>query len=261
MRLDRRTVVEQGIGDAVQAHHAHALEVHLQQLAQRRALAQPAPRGALRARPGQARDDGGHGERALRAVEAQPLQQGLQPELLHRPSPDLLDAHRAWADQLQRADVHRPQIAAPGRGGCRASEELRRDALGMPLHLFRTGRRHQLALAVEQLLDAGAQDRPVPSLDREVAPQIEKGTLADPVAAALRAHQAMREIDLAASTGAGPGAPDEHEAQNSGGRKRQEQPNQNIMALHRNPAKPDTTKSTTCGRADPPSPTNQPTKR
>ncbi len=35
---------------------------------------------------------------ALRAVEAQPLQQGLQAELLHGPQPDSLDADRARAD-------------------------------------------------------------------------------------------------------------------------------------------------------------------
>ena len=55
-------------------------------LAEGRTRAQPAPAGA------------GHGQRALRAVEAQPLQQGLQAELLHGPQPDSLDADRARAD-------------------------------------------------------------------------------------------------------------------------------------------------------------------
>ncbi len=67
-------------------------------LAEGRTRAQPAPAGALRPRCRHARDDAGHGQRALRAVEAQPLQQGLQAELLHGPQPDSLDADRARAD-------------------------------------------------------------------------------------------------------------------------------------------------------------------
>ena len=130
--LDRRALRQQGIGGPVEAHHAHPLEVHAQQLAEGRTLAQPAPAGALRARCCHARDDGGHGQRALRAVEAEPLQQSLQAELLHGPQPDILDADRARADQLQGTHIHRLQVGALDCGGRCAIEELRGDALGIP---------------------------------------------------------------------------------------------------------------------------------
>ena len=232
MRLDRRALRHQGVGGAVQAHHAHALEVHPQQLAERRTLAQPAPGGALRARRRHAGDHGGHGERALRAVEAQALQQSLQAEPLHGPQPDMLDADRTRADQLQGADIHRLQVRAPGPAGRRAVEQLRGDALGVPLDLLRTGQRNQLGLAVELLLDPAAQHRPVPPLDREVAPQVEQGALADLPAVALRANKAMGIIDLAALAGSGPGAANEHGAQHRSGRKVSKSPSENIMALH-----------------------------
>ena len=213
MRLDRRARRHQGIGDAVEAHRAHALEVHAQKLAEGRTLAQPAPAGALRARRRHAGDDAGHGERALRAVEAQPLQQRLQTEPLHGPQPDMLDADRARADQLQGADIHRLQVGTPDPAGRGAVEQLRDDALGMALDLFRTAQRNQLGLAVEKLPHPAAQHRPVPPLDREVAAEVEQGALADLLAVALRAHQTMRIIDLAALAGAGSGAPDEQGAQ------------------------------------------------
>ena len=208
--LDRRAPRQQGIGGPVEAHHAHPLEVHAQQLAEGRTLAQPAPAGALRARCCHARDDGGHGQRALRAVEAEPLQQSLQAELLHGPQPDIFDADRARADQLQGTHIHRLQVGALDCGGRCAIEELRGDALGIPLHLLRTGQRHQFALALEQLLDPGAQHGPVPSLEREVAAEVEQGVLADPVSAALVAHEAVRVIDVAAFGCAYLCVPDEH---------------------------------------------------
>ena len=55
---------------------------------------------------------------------------------------------------------------------------------------------YQFALAVEQLLDPGAQHGPMPSLEREVAAEVEQGVLADPVSAALVAHEAVRVIDV-----------------------------------------------------------------
>ena len=144
--LDRRALRQQGIGGPVEAHHAHPLEVHAQQLAEGRTLAQPAPAGALRARCRHARDDGGQGQRALRAVEAQPFQQSLQAELLHGPQPGILDADRARADQLQGTHIHRLQVGALDCGGRCAIEELRGDALRMPFDLFRTGQRYQLSV-------------------------------------------------------------------------------------------------------------------
>ena len=188
-------------------------------------------RQEARSEPGHARNDAGHGERALRAVEAQSLQKPFQAMLLHRPQTDMLDPRRARADQLQRADIHRLQIGAAA--GRRAVEQLRDKALGMPLNLCRTGQRHQIALAVEQLPDAGAQNRPVMAFEREVAAEVEQGALANRLACALRAHQAMRIIHLAARAGAGSGAPDEHGAQHRDRHKSLEPQCKNIMALHR----------------------------
>ena len=106
--------------------------------------------------------------------------------------------------------IHRLQVGALDCGGRCAIEELRGDALRMPFDLFRTGQRYQFALAVEQLLDPGAQHGPMPSLEREVAAEVEQGVLADPVSAALVAHEAVRVIDVAAFGRAYLGAPDEH---------------------------------------------------
>ena len=178
-------------------------------------------RQLARSEPGHAGDDAGHGERALRAVEAQPLQQRLPDRarsMAHSPTCSTPD--RARADQLQGADIHRLQVGTPDPAGRGAVEQLRDDALGMALDLFRTAQRNQLGLAVEKLPHPAAQHRPVPPLDREVAAEVEQGALADLLAVALRAHQTMRIIDLAALAGAGSGAPDEQGAQHRSGRKR-----------------------------------------
>ena len=50
----------------------------------------------------------------------------------------------------------------------------------------------------------------MPSLEREVAAEVEQGVLADPVSAALVAHEAVRVIDVTAFGCAYLGAPDEH---------------------------------------------------
>ena len=42
--------------------------------------------------------------------------QSLQAEPLHGPQPDMLDADRTRADQLQGADIHRLQVGTPGPG-------------------------------------------------------------------------------------------------------------------------------------------------
>ena len=186
-------------------------------------------RQLARSEPGaDAGDHGGHGSARCVPLKPSRSSKASRPPL-HGPQPDMLDADRTRADQLQGADM---QVGAPGPAGRRAVEQLRGDALGVPLDLLRTGQRNQLGLAVEQLLDPAAQHRPVPPLDREVAPQVEQGALADLLAAALRAHKAMRIIDLAALAGSGPGAPDEHRAQHRGGRKSTEPLRKHIMALH-----------------------------
>ena len=108
---------------------------------------------------------------ALRAVEAQTLQKPCQAKLLHRPQTDMLDPHRARADQLQSADIHRLQVGTAAAR--RAVEQTRDKALGMILDFLRTGQRRQIRLAVEQLPDAGAQNRPVMAVEREVAAEVE----------------------------------------------------------------------------------------
>ena len=57
MVFDGFAVRHQRIGGAIQAHRSHRCEVHVEQLAQGAAFAQPAPGGALGARACHARDD------------------------------------------------------------------------------------------------------------------------------------------------------------------------------------------------------------
>ena len=68
----------------------------------------------------------------------------------------------------------------------------------------------QSMLGTQDLLDPRTQQRPIGLRDREVATEIEQGTLADAGAAALGADQAMGEVAFAVGGGAGLGAADEH---------------------------------------------------
>ena len=210
MRLDGRAVGHQGIRRPVQAHRAQALEVHPEQLARGRALAQPAPGRAFRARRRHAADDRGHRRGALRRVEPQAFQQPLETELLHRPKPDMLDARRTRTHRLRAVHVDRLNVRTTDGIGRRAAQQLRGNPLRLPFHVFGTGELDQRDLAVEQLPDPGAQRRPVPAFDGKLAAEVQQRALADPLAAAFRADQAIREIGLAALGGAAPGAPDEH---------------------------------------------------
>ena len=88
-----------------------------------------------------------------------------------------------------------------------ARQQPRGDALRLGLH---GGRRvgEQLALAVEDLLDALAQQRPAVAFDVEVAAEVEQRALADAAAVAFGADEAVGVVDGAVG-GAGPGASDE----------------------------------------------------
>ena len=134
----------------------------------------------------------------------------------------MLDADRAWTDELEGIHVELLNIASLGwdRGATEvvvAGEQLGGDVLGMG---FERGRAVgcQLQLAAEDIVDAPAQRRPVVLGDIEVSSEIEQGALSDFVADAFGAHEAVGEVGLAGGGGAGLGASDEHGREGSGGR-------------------------------------------
>ena len=211
VRLDRLAMRHQRVRRAVQPHRPHGLEVDIQQLAQAAALAQPAHRRPLRGGERHAPDDGAQRRRAQRAADPQLAQQRRQPRLLERPQADPLRADAARARQLQRIHVHRLNVARRrvARRRRPARDQLRRDPLRLALHRRRAVRQ-QRRLAGQRLADADAQQRPVLPLDVEMPPEVEQGALAHLAADALRAHQAVRVVGLAAVGAARLGASDEH---------------------------------------------------
>ena len=134
MGLDGLAVRHQRIGGAIELHRPHGLEVHLQQLAQGAAFAEPAPGGAFGARARHAGDNRANGGGAQRCTGPQLLEQGTKPELVHRPQPDVLHPDRARADEFERIDVDALDIGSVGRHGgtgALAGERLGGDALGV----------------------------------------------------------------------------------------------------------------------------------
>ena len=113
--LDGLAVRHQRIGGAIELHRPHGLEVHFQQLAQGAALTQPAPGGAFRARARHAGDNRADGGGAQRCPDAQLLEQGTKPELVHRSQPDVLHPDRARADEFERIDIDALDIGSVGR--------------------------------------------------------------------------------------------------------------------------------------------------
>ena len=210
MGFDGVPVGQKSVGDAVEAHGAHALEVDFQEFSQGRALAQPAPGGALGAWPRHAGDYGGDGEGALLGAKAQALKGAVEPELLHRPQAERLDADRARPHQGQGVHVHRLQVGSFGLPCRGALKKLGSDMLGLPLDLLGAVQGHQVALAIEQLADTGAQERPVLAFDREVAAEVEQGALSDLVLVALALNETVGVIGFAVLSCAGFGASDEH---------------------------------------------------
>ena len=210
--LDGLAVRHQRIGGAIELHGSHGLEVHLQQLAQGATLAEPAPGGALGARTCHAGDNGADGRCAQRRADAQRLEQGAQPELVHRPQCDMLDADRARAHEFERIDVDALDIVCVGRrggAGALAGEESGGDALGVRFER-RGAIGVELELPGEHLVDASAQHRPGALPDGEVSSQVEQGALSHLRADPLGAYEAEGEVRLAGAGAAGLGAPDEH---------------------------------------------------
>ena len=212
MGLDGLAVRHQRIGGAIELHRPHGLEVHLQQLAQSAALTQPAPGGAFGARARHAGDNRADGGGAQRCPDAQLLEQGTKPELVHRPQPDVLHSDRARADEFERIDIDALDIGSVGRHGgtgALAGEQLGGDALGV-----RFERRGAIGveweLTVEHLVDALAQYRPGALRDLEVSSHIEQGALSHLRADTLGAHEAKGEVHLAGARATGLCAADEH---------------------------------------------------
>ena len=131
----------------------------------------------------QASDDGAGRRGAQRAVDAQLGQQGRQAQLLQGPQADLLDADAAGADQAQRVDVDRCTSVGPAAGPlhrCAAGDQL----CGYALRFAFDGGRaigHQGRLAGQDVVAAGADQRPLRLGNVEVASEIEQGALADGV--------------------------------------------------------------------------------
>ena len=67
-----------------------------------------------------------------------------------------------------------------------------------------------LRLGTQDLLDTGTEQRPIGLGEREVAPEIEQGALADAAAAAFREDQAMGDVAFAVGGSADLVAADEH---------------------------------------------------
>ena len=226
MRLDRLAVLHQRIRGAVELHRADGLEVDAEQLAEAAAFLQPAVRGALRGRLGQASDDGAGRRGAQRAVDAQLGQQGRQAQLLQGPQADLLDADAAGADQAQRVDVDRLHVCRPGCRSlhrCAAGDQL----CGYALRFAFDGGRaigHQGRLAGQDVVATGADQRPLRLGNVEVASEIEQGALADGVADALGVDEAMREVGLSVGGPPGLGAANEHTPTIAGARPQKQQP-------------------------------------
>ena len=129
--------------------------------------------------------------------------------IAQRPQRRVLDAGGARPRQRQAVDGDGLDAAAGVVRRHRAArEQPRGDALRLRLHGLGDVA-EQLALAVEDLLDALAQQRPEVAFDVEVAAEVEQGSLADAAAVALGADEAVGVVDGAVG-GAGPGASDEH---------------------------------------------------
>ena len=92
MLLDLLLPADQRVGGAVELHHAHGLEVGVEQFVQGAAVAQPVIGGPFGAGSGHAGDDGADRRSALRTVETQLSQQRDELHLLHGPQAEVFDA-------------------------------------------------------------------------------------------------------------------------------------------------------------------------
>ncbi len=218
-RLDRVAVAQQAVAGALQGVPAHGLAVAAEQLAQGAALARPVPRGALGGRRGHAADEAAEDGGALRTGQAQLLEQGRRTELPHGPQGDVLDADRARADQIQGVDIDPRQIGRRAHGGDAGLHQLGGAALGLVLDRGAAGPQLEgpLGGGGEDALDAGAQRRPAPARQGDVAAEVAQGALAHPGAAADGADEALGEVGLLAlGAGAGGGPADEQAPMGAG---------------------------------------------
>ena len=167
---------------------------------------------------GETPDNGSGRRRAQGAVDAQLGEQRRQAQLLQRPQAELLDPNAAGANQTQRVDIEGLHVGRSGRRAARlraADDQLPGDALGFVFDGVRAIG-HQGRLAGQDVVDAGAHLRPLRLGDVEVAPEIEQGALPDGVSDALGVHQPMGEVGLSVLGPPGLGAPNEHDAHDSG---------------------------------------------
>ena len=139
----------------------------------------------------------------------------LTAELLHGPQAERLNAHRSRTHQRQGVHAYRVQLGRLGRPGRSVLKKLRSDMLGLLLDLPLAVQHHQVALEIKQLAALAAQQRPVPSFDREAAAEVEQGALAEPVRVALALHESEGAIGLAGFSCSRLGASNEHGKQDT----------------------------------------------
>ena len=218
MRLDRLAVLHQCVGGAVELHGADGLEVDAEQLPETAALSQPAVCRPLRGGLGEAADDDAGRRRAQGSVDAEVGKQGRQTQLLQRPQADLLDPDAARADQTQGIDIKGLDVCPSGRRAarlCAAGDQVAGDALGFVFDGTRAIG-DQGCLAGQEVVDAGAQLRPLGLGDVEMAPEIEQGALPDGVADALAMDEPMGEVGLSVVCAPCLCASNEHDVHDSG---------------------------------------------
>ena len=154
------------------------------------------------------------------AVDAQLGEQRRQAQLLQRPQaraarPPTLRGRTRRSESTSRGCTSVGPAAAPLACAPR-DDQLPGDALGFVFDGVRAIG-HQGRLAGQDVVDAGAQLRPLGLWGVEVAPEIEQGALPDGVSDALGVHQPMGEVGLPVLGPPGLGAANEHDVHDSGG--------------------------------------------
>ena len=167
------------------------------------------------ARTCHAGDDRADGRSAQRRADPQLLEQGTQPELVHRPQSDLLHATQRGRTKLERIDVDSLDIVLVGRrggAGALAGEQLGGDALGVGFE-FRGAIGGELELTGEctssmRRHSTGQALCPM----GKCRPRLSKVPLSHLRADAFGAHEAKGEVRFAGAGATGLGAADEHSA-------------------------------------------------
>ena len=151
---------------------------------------------------------------ALAAVETETVEQCRQAEAGQRLEPGMLDTDRAPVAVGDGIDINALPVPLRARAVPVAVFPAL-DQQGGKSPGFDLDPRIGIAeveggLSGELIGDAPAQARPVRAPDREVAPEIEKGTLADPVPLAAVLDQAKGDVVAAVAGGACLGLSNEH---------------------------------------------------